>query len=750
MSATPPSTAADATPARATSDAARGRQATLLAVVGVVAALVRALYLHQLRGSLPLQVLISDARSYDAWGWRIASGDWLGGETFYQAPLYPYFLGVVYALAGHDPWVARIVQAVLGATSCVLLACAGRRFFSLGTGVVAGLVLALYPPAIFFDGLIQKAGLELWLMTLVLALLGEFLARRRWSWLWAAGVALGALLLSRENARLLYLVVLPWLWLYFSDVSPRRRAAWIAAFSAGVVLVLAPVALRNRRVGGELVLTTAQLGPNFYIGNRTGASGLYEPLRPLRGDPMHEREDATALAADALGYAPSPGEVSDYWLGRTLAEIARAPLSWLRLMGWKWLLTWNAHEIADSEGMVVYAEQSPLLHVLDLLLGFGVLCPLAALGVWATRRDWRRLALLYGLLLVGALSIALFFVFARYRLSLVPLVVLFAAAGVRALAAPLLGRRTDTTLALDVAPGLALALVAALVVNYPLLERRDDQLSYFNLATALIDAGREADAVAPLERAIALQPDFAAAHLNLGRAFLAQHRLDDAAQSFAQAAKDDPEMAMARFDLAVVRLAQKRDAEAEQELTAALALDPQIAKAHLLLARRMMASGGRVAAATAHLQAAARLEPLDAEIHRDLAIAYLTQGDAPAAVAELRETVRLAPDANGAAIRLAWLLATSDDATLRDGPQAVQLAEPVVRALGAEDPVLLDTLAAAYAEVGRFGEAITIAQRAGANAQRMGNPVLADKIAARAAGYAAGIPYREAPRATAR
>ena len=750
MSATPPSTAADATPAGAPSHAARGRHAALLlAVVAGVAALVRALYLHQLRGSLPLQVLISDARSYDAWGWRIASGDWLGSEVFYQAPLYPYFLGVVYALAGHDPWVARVVQAVLGTTSCVLLACAGRRFFSLGTGVVAGLVLALYPPALFFDGLIQKAGLELWLMTLLLALLGEFLARRRWSWLATAGVALGALLLSRENARLLYLVVLPWLWLYFRDASPRLRAAWIAAFTAGVALVLAPVALRNRHVGGEIVLTTAQLGPNFYIGNRTGASGLYEPLRPLRGDPMHEREDATARAADALGHAPTPAEVSDYWLGRTLTEIAGAPLSWLRLMGWKWLLTWNAREIADSEGMVVYAEQSSLLRALDLLLGFGVLCPLAALGVWATRRDWRRLALLYGLLLASAFSIALFFVFARYRLSMVPLVVLFAAAGARALAAPLLGQRTDAPLA-DLVPGLVLALVAALVVNYPLLERRDDQLGYFNLATALIDAGREADAVAPLERAIALQPDFAAAHLNLGRAFLAQHRLDEAAQSFAQAAQHDPAMAMARFDLGVVRLAQKRDAEAEQELIAALALDPQIAKAHLLLARRMMASGGRVAAATAHLQEAARLEPRDAEIHRDLGLAYLTQGDAPAAVAELRETVRLAPDANGAAIRLAWLLATSDDAALRDGPQAVQLAEPVVRALGAEDPVLLDTLAAAYAEVGRFGDAVTIAQRAGANAQRMGNPVLADKMAARAAGYAAGIPYREAARATAR
>jgi hypothetical protein len=149
--------------------------------------------------------------------------------------------------------------------------------------------------------------------------------------------------------------------------------AWIAAFTAGVALVLAPVALRNRHVGGEMVLTTAQLGPNFYIGNRTGASGLYEPLRPLRGDPMHEREDAIALAAEALGHAPTPAEVSDYWLGRTLTEIARAPLSWLRLMSWKWLLMERARD-RRLGGHGRLCEQSPLLRMLDLLLGFGVLC----------------------------------------------------------------------------------------------------------------------------------------------------------------------------------------------------------------------------------------------------------------------------------------------------------------------------------------------------------------------------------------
>lgn len=733
-----------ASPARA----AGGRRVwPALAAVAVVAAAARALYLYELRGSLVLQVLIGDARVYDSWGARIAAGDWLGSGVFYQAPLYPYLLGALYALAGHHPWVARIAQAALGTASCVLLACAGRRFFSTGVGVVAGLLLALDPPALFFEGILQKASLELFLMTLLLALLGEFTARRRGGWIFSAGVALGALLLSRENARLLYPVVVPWLWLAFRDERPRRRASWIAAFTAGVALAVLPVALRNRVLGGELVLTTAQLGPNFYIGNRSGATGLYQPLRPLRGDAMHEREDATALAAAALGHAPTPTEVSDYWLERALADIAAAPLAWLRLMGWKWLLTWNAREIADSEGMAIYAEQAPLLRILAAVLGFGVLCPLAALGAFATRRDWRRLALLYALLLAGALSIALFFVFARYRLSLVPVVVLFAAAGIAAIAAPLRARRAPALA--EVVPGLLLAGAVALVVNHALLPRNDAQVGFFNLATALLDAGRPREAMVPLERAIALEPGFAAAHLNLGLALLQQHRIDEAAGSFVRASQLDPKMAMAHFDLALVRLEERRDGDAEKELGAALALDPSIARAHLLLARRL-AARGRTADARAHLEEALRLDPLDPEAHRDLALVDLTDGDAPAAVAELRETLRLAPDANGAAVRLAWLLATSEDEHVRDGGEAVRLAEAVVRAVGADDPLPLDTLAAAYAEVGRFAEAAALAERASAAAGRLGNPVLAEKIAARGHGYAEGRPYREPARAGAR
>src|SRR5689334_21608780 len=190
--------------ARATPDASSRNAPWFRGAVLVVfaAALgVRLLHVWQIRRAPFFDVLLGDARGYDAWARRLAAGDWIGRDVFYQAPLYPYFLGVIYAVAGRSLLLVRVVQAIIGAGSCVLLAIAGRRFFSARVGVLAGAALALYAPAIFFDGLIQKATLDLFFIALTLSLAGAILDNpsRRWRWL-ALGTALGALSLTRENA----------------------------------------------------------------------------------------------------------------------------------------------------------------------------------------------------------------------------------------------------------------------------------------------------------------------------------------------------------------------------------------------------------------------------------------------------------------------------------------------------------------------------------------------------------------------
>ena len=116
----------------------------------VLALGTRIVYLLELHASPLSDLKLGDALSYHAWALEIASGNWLGSEIFYQAPLYPYFLAVHYAAFGESLLVVRWSQAILGAIACVLLARAGTRFFDPLVGVAVGMLLALYPPAIFF------------------------------------------------------------------------------------------------------------------------------------------------------------------------------------------------------------------------------------------------------------------------------------------------------------------------------------------------------------------------------------------------------------------------------------------------------------------------------------------------------------------------------------------------------------------------------------------------------------------------
>src|SRR5262249_22515003 len=160
----------------------------------------------------------------------------------------------------------------------------------------------------------------------------------------------------------------------------RRSAGAMLIIGASVVLL--PVGLRNAIVGGEFHLTTAQFGPNFYIGNHAHADGTYASLRFGRGSPEYEQSDATALAERAAGHALSPGEVSGYWADLALDDIGAHPVDWMRLEAHKFRLLWNSTEIVDTESQESHEDYSPVLHVLGRVAHFGILAPLAGLGVW--------------------------------------------------------------------------------------------------------------------------------------------------------------------------------------------------------------------------------------------------------------------------------------------------------------------------------------------------------------------------------
>jgi tetratricopeptide (TPR) repeat protein len=552
----------------------------------VLALVVRGVYLFEISGSPFFRTLVGDAAFYDAWAVDIQH-DWLGKEIFYQAPLYPYFLASIYRVAGHSTLVVRVVQIALGAGACVLLAVGGRSFVSRRAAWIAGLLLALYAPALFFDGLVQKPSLDLFFVTALVFLLGRIQdAAGGPGTAFAAGVVLGCLSLTRENALVLIPAVAAWLaWIARTQDAPRgaglvaklsgMRMRLVVPLLLGSSLMLAPVALRNYRVGHDLVLTTSQFGANFYVGNNEAADGLYEPLVWGHGSYPEEHRDAIELAEQAAGRALSPREVSSYWAGLAWQWIRSHPLDWLRLMGKKWVLVWNAREIADSDEPLVYRDASWVMKGLGSLFVFGVVCPLAAAGAVAQRRQWRRL-LVPGLIAAGiACSTSLFFVFARYRFPMVPVLLLLAGAALDDLALRLRNRELR-----PLALHAVVIIATSAAVWLPLPPGTDDTpraTAYYNLAVSLEAQDAIDPAITSYRVAIADQPGFAQAHANLG-ALLARLGQFDAAISEERSAlavrSDDP---IAHTDLANALFETGHLDEAEVHYRAALDAEPNLA-----------------------------------------------------------------------------------------------------------------------------------------------------------------------------
>ena len=613
--------------------------------------LVRLFYLLEIN-SIPLFYhLAGDGRAYYEWGQRIAAGDWLGQGVFYQAPLYPYFLGFLQVVFGPNVWLIRLIQLALGAISCALIFEAGRNLFSRQAGIAAGLILACYAPGIFFDGLIEKSILDFFLLSVFLWLLSQLRSTARWSRWLALGAVLGFLGLSRENALILAAVVPVWIGLYFFESPITNRLQWAGLFFAGLLLVLVPVGLRNLAVGGEFKLTTSQLGPNFFIGNNPLADGTYVSVGKLIGEPQLEGRDAKRLAERALGRSLTAGEVSDYWLQQSWDYIRSQTGRWFALLGKKWLLVWNAREIEDSDDFYIYQQWSWLLSFLGWIIHFGILAPLAVMGIFLTAKQWRQLWVLYVMILSLATSVTIFYVFGRYRFPLVPFLALFAGAGIAAVVT-LYQKKDFRSLTI----GAVLALATGIVVNWPIMKvSGPGPGGYNNLANGYSKEGKIERAIETAKLAIAVEPDHGLAHFNLGNLYAALGRLDLVRPQFEQTLRVYPNYAEAHSNLGQL-LAQQGDlAGAIREFRRAIELNRSLSTPYLNLGV-VLVRQGRIDEALGRLEEAARLAPESAEAHYTLGSVYASQQRYDDAATAFKNAVRVKGDFAAAHQSLAHLL----------------------------------------------------------------------------------------------
>jgi protein O-mannosyl-transferase len=191
--------------------------------------------------------------------------------------------------------------------------------------------------------------------------------------------------------------------------------------------------------------------------------------------------------------------------------------------------------------------------------------------------------------------------------------------------------------------------------------------------------------------------------------------------------------------VARVQASYWRDSETLWNHTITVTKDNYFAHASLadLLMRR-----GRVHEAIEHSEEALRIRPNDADAQNNLGLAMLQTGDTKGAIEHLEKALAINPGHMNAEVNLAWILSTSPHDSLRNGARAVELAEDVIRRAGHPNAIALRTLAAAYAEVGLFSDAIAAAQEAIQIAKATGNQGLADDLERNILAYQQNQPLR--------
>ncbi len=670
--------------------------------------------------------------------------------SYYKGKLYLYF-GITPALVLFWPYAALTGHYLLHKDAAVI-------FFSVGFLAGAGLLLALWRR--YF------AGVSFWiiipcLMALGLANFTPAILRR--CDVYEVAISCGYALT---------MLALAGIWNALHQ--PRRRGRWLAAASLayglavaarpsllfGAIILLAPVALALREKQREwpLFLMAATvpvvligLGLMFYnalrfdnpleFGQHYQLSAFWQEtmqqfslrylwfnLRIVFLEPAHWSGHFPFVNDIVMPSLPKGAEEAEHPFGVLtnipLVGLALAvPLLWRRGPAEdRSTLRWFLWAVALVFGMSAFTiglhnvmclrYEVEFTHPLVLLAVIGILGVEQAL---AGQPAWRRAVRCgWGFLLTFSVAFNL-----------------FASYGLQADAHRKLGNafvnmgRIDEAIkqyqeALAINPGYAAAHV--------------------NLGNAFLQKGEVDDAISHYERALQIKPGEAEMHYNLGNAFLQKGSVDDAITQYQEALAIKPGYADAEVNLGNAFLQKGSVDDAISHYERALQIRPDFAQARhnlgLALSRK-----GRADDAIIQFQQALQFSPDYVDAHVDLGNVLLQKGRVEEAMAHFQQALQIAPADPWLRNNLAWFLATSAEASLRNGNKAVELAERANQLTSGKNPIILRTLAAALAEAGRFPEAVETAQRALHLAGAQSNTNLAGRLQIEMQLYQAGSPF---------
>ena len=566
----------------------------------VLAFTLRCIYLFEMRSSPLFDTPTMDAEYHDQWAQSILKGEDYTGGVFFRAPLYPYFLALIYKVFGHNYFIPRLIQFIIGSLSCVLIYLLGRKVFNRRTGIIAGVIASFYGVLIYFDGELQLPVMEVFLdMLFIFAFIRarEKPSVKKWI---LCGIFLGLSALVRPNILLVGVALLVWILIRstsngkirFSRIPKSKSLIYAVCLVLGTILMILPVTFRNYIKGHDFVLISSQGGMNFYIGNNPQADGSSAILPGGRTTWWGSYEDAIRIAEKNLGRTLKPSEVSGYWYKQTLKFAISQPFRFLKLMLKKFALFWNGNELSNNKDFYFFARSAPLLKFLIwrfvIYFPFGLIVPLALVGIIlfhskklsGTVKEKDNIYLLEIFLLVYMFSVILFFVTARYRIPVLPALIIFSSYALDRIYSFLKQKQI-----FEFGKYFLVFLVILILVNIeiPGYSTANPGQAYYTLGVVYSKKGDMVKAEEEYKKAVYYNPNLGNAYANLASIYGNQGKHDIALEYYHEALQNGADSASVYYNVGVEYYNQGDLDKALENSKTSLSLVGKDPKVHYLL-----------------------------------------------------------------------------------------------------------------------------------------------------------------------
>jgi hypothetical protein len=553
---------------------------------------------------------------YDDWAQRILNGQLTDHLAFYGLPGYAYLLAALYKIVGYGPFIPALLQALLDAGTAVLIFEVSVGIFS-GTGLrpaqIAGVLAAVgwafFVPAQTYAVVLMPTA---WLIFIFWLILWRIVSWQDAPTKWEA-LILGLLVGLAATAIATILFLIPLLVsaiLIKPAISTHsqfrtRMSAFLLLF-LGATAGTSPCWVHNCLIAHDRVFLSAHSGINFWIGNNPSANGYPRFPPGLRAGQAAMLQDSIDAAESAAGHPLKRGEVSRYWSAKTRDYIERYPLAWLRLLALKLRTFWSAFQYDDLSIITILRDQKVTFPGIYFGLVATLALPMMFL-LWNTAPLSRWITAAIVLHLLALLPV---FTTERYRLPIVPGLLVFAAFGLITFVNNLVAGKLNSVISYS-----ALLAVSTLFVSWPQSDPSLWALDAYNSGWQALESGDLALAESKLQLAHAYVPTNPETNFALGNLRLAEGNSAAASAFYLATLQLDNHHRGALNNLGVMALDGGKFDAAENWLRHAEDVDPGNAKIHFLLAKTLLAKYEHELARE-EIEIAIRLQPNQIEFQQ--------------------------------------------------------------------------------------------------------------------------------------